>query len=253
MVKKLLLFTGVLFILILSGCGSQKKSFTAQEFAAFYQEKPEEAKKLENREITIAGRVLWKGKLKDSPSYTLTLWQEGNPQSERRVIQITLPQTEEKVVNELKINDIVEAKGKLKLGVTLRENYFAHRIEATALSTKRTVEGSFPEIRAFGVGELLDLYKKNNSEYQKLISHTIKISGPVVRTGQFTNTPDLYIVAYTDYFSKKGVIISVPTREKGRVNELKEGHFFEAYGILQPVIVQDSGLETLMISAEEFF
>ena len=205
---------------------------------------------MENKEITVAGRVLWKFKSEDNSVITFTIFQQGNPTDGRSIIQIALPGTKEDVFKAVKINDVIEAKGILLAVDESNPKNIIRKIKAENLVQQKTINKTFVKIPEFGANELSDKYKNSFTDLKNNESNTIKISGQIIDKGQFRNSPNIYIVLYKEGFNRE-VILNIPSSEKGKVNDLKIGEFVEAYGILNGIVPQENkNITSIQIRAQ---
>ena len=205
---------------------------------------------MENKEITVAGRVLWKFKSEDNSVITITIFQQGNPTDGRSIIQIALPGTKEDVFKAVKINDVIEAKGILLAVDESNPKNIIRKIKAENLVQQKTINKTFVKIPEFGANELSDKYKNSFTDLKNNESNTIKISGQIIDKGQFRNSPNIYIVLYKEGFNRE-VILNIPSSEKGKVNDLKIGEFVEAYGILNGIVPQENkNITSIQIRAQ---
>ena len=228
MMKNLLSFLLILIVGIsISGCGTKTPAYNGQELVALYKEKPDEVRKLENKEIILAGRVYSKRleKSNNNDDYLiLVIYQDHGNNNKIVESLIYIPIKSASSFDSVNVNDIVEAKGKLAIYEDDEVNLLCIDTK-TGLSPKVTLEKSFAEIPSFGAIEFVKLFKENPQKYS---GFSIKISGQILSTGQFNNVSNIYVKLFDDY--EYSLSIALPFNEKDKVNNLKFGQFVEAYG-----------------------
>ena len=248
MKKFSIFFLAVCLCISITGCSKETPSFSAQELVLLYSEKPEEAKKLENKEIILSGRVIRKYTNSDKKK-SIAVWQEKTDDNRLVLYSFVLPEAEESFFKNVKIGDVIEGQGVLE-PISLHEVNDARRINVKKMTDKPTSKKEHPQFKTYGAKEFYDLYKSSPETATRFEKTIIKISGEVLHKEQFANSPRFYVIIFQNG-RWSNLLLDVPTSEKEKLNKLNKGDFIECYAYVVGKVPQDDGRESIQLFVQE--
>ena len=203
--------------------------FTGQELAELYKKQYEKFALLENTEINVTGRVLWKYVNPEKSQYMLTVWQEKTARNSRNVFRVTLKKEERHLFSSTNVNDIITVQGTLKPAVNDTLGKFVE-IASTRFRKNQATEKTFPLIPAFSAEKISKLYQTNAKALDRIQGTTIKISGKITDI-YHSGLMALTLESGTDKAYK--VVLMLPYTEESKAEYFQKHNMtVEAYGLL---------------------
>lgn len=211
--------------------------FTGQELAELYKKQYEKFALLENTEINVTGRVLWKYVNPEKSQYMLTVWQEKTARNSRNVFRVTLKKEERHLFSSTNVNDIITVQGTLKPAVNDTLGKFVE-IASTRFRKNQATEKTFPLIPAFSAEKISKLYQTNAKALDRIQGTTIKISGKITHI-DYSGLIKLTLESGKDKMCK--VVLTLPYIEESKAKYFQKHNLpVEAYGLLYGRSIKDS-------------